>query len=144
MSESKVYFSDLRASTKENLLAKIIRLIDMIDLKSIVPPRSLVAIKLHFGEKGNIAFIRPNFIRQIVDHVTELGAFPFLTDTNTLYAGTRGDSVSHLNTAIQNGFAYSVVSATEARVMIVSLREEKWKNSVPWDITSWFALSVDV
>ena len=51
MSESSVYFADLRASSKENLLDKIGRLIDMVDLKSIIRPRSLVAVKLHFGEK---------------------------------------------------------------------------------------------
>jgi len=108
---SKVYFTDMRASAKENLLAKVVRLADMLDLKQIVPPRGLVAIKLHFGEKGNTAYIRPTFVRQIVDRVKALGAFPFLTDANTLYAGTRADSVSHLHTAVENGFAFSVVNA---------------------------------
>ena len=111
MSESKVYFADFRASVKENLLAKIVRLMDTLGLKEIVPPRSLVAIKLHFGEKGNLAFIRPNYIRQIVDYIKETGSSPFLTDSNTLYAGTRGNSVSHIQTAIENGFAYAVVNA---------------------------------
>mgnify|MGYP001097762192 FL=1 len=108
---SKVYFTDMRASAKENLLGKVVRLADMLDLKQIVPPRGLVAIKLHFGEKGNTAYIRPTFVRQIVDRVKALGAFPFLTDANTLYAGTRADSVSHLHTAVENGFAFSVVNA---------------------------------
>jgi len=80
-------------------------------LEDIITPRGLVAIKLHFGEKGNTAFIRPLFFRQIVGRVKDLGALPFLTDCNTLYAGTRSDSVSHLNTAIENGFSYSVVNA---------------------------------
>ncbi len=111
MPSSKVYFSDLRASVRENLLSKLVRLMGSGGLEDIITPRSLVALKLHFGEKGNTAFIRPLFIRQIVDRVKELGASPFLTDTNTLYAGSRGDSVSHLNTAIENGFAYSVVNA---------------------------------
>ncbi|HEX9909913.1 MAG TPA: DUF362 domain-containing protein [Desulfatiglandales bacterium] len=88
VSTSKVYFTDLRASAKENLLAKVVRLADMLDLKQIVPPRGLVAIKLHFGEKGNTAYIRPTFVRQIADRVRSLGAFPFLADANTLYAGT--------------------------------------------------------
>ncbi len=108
---SNVYFADLRASAKENLLNKIARLLDSIGLQEIASPRSLIAVKLHFGEKGNIAFIRPNFIRKIVDKVKELDASPFLTDTNTLYVGARGESVSHLDTAITNGFAYSVVNA---------------------------------
>jgi uncharacterized Fe-S center protein len=111
MTASQVYFTDLRASTKENLFEKLVRLIDTLDLKSIIRPRHLVAIKMHFGEKGNTAFIRPHFLRQIVVHIKELGAWPFLTDTNTLYSGTRGNSVSHLDTATQNGFAYSVVNA---------------------------------
>jgi len=111
MAISKVYFSDLRASARENLLSKLVRLVDCCGLEDIITPRSLVALKMHFGEKGNTAFIRPLFIRQIVGRVKDLGASPFLTDCNTLYAGTRSDSVSHLNTATENGFAYSVVNA---------------------------------
>lgn len=108
---SKVYFSDLRTSPKENLPSKLARLMASAGLDEIVASRGLIAIKVHFGEKGNTAFIRPVFIRRIVDQVKELGASPFLTDTNTLYGGTRGNSVAHLKTAIENGFAYSVVNA---------------------------------
>lgn len=111
MGQARVYFADLRASARENLLAKIARLLDSIDLHSVVSPHSLVAIKLHFGEKGNTAFIRPNFIRAIVDRVKAEGGNPFLTDANTLYVGSRADSVSHLVTAVENGFAYAVVNA---------------------------------
>ena len=111
MPSSKVYFSDLRATFKENLLSKLVRLMDHVGIEDIVKPRTLVAIKLHFGEKGNSAFIRPLFIRTVVERIKALGASPFLTDSNTLYAGTRSNSVSHLKTAIENGFAYSVVNA---------------------------------
>ena len=111
MSTSEVYFSDLRSSMKRNLLTKLGELLDRAGLEHIVSSRDLVALKLHFGEKGNTAYIRPVFVRRIVDHIQSLGAFPFLTDANTLYAGTRGNSVSHLKTAIENGFAYSVVNA---------------------------------
>jgi uncharacterized Fe-S center protein len=111
VSASKVYFADLRASVRENLPAKVVRLAGMLGLESIVPRRGLVAIKVHFGEKGNTAYIRPNFVRHMVERIKSLGAYHFLTDSNTLYAGTRSDSVSHLNTAIENGFAYSVVNA---------------------------------
>ncbi len=113
MTASKVYFSNLHATVKENLLSKLDRLMTMAGLDNSwgLSRRSLVAIKLHFGERGNTAFIRPLFIRQIVDHIKVMGGTPFLTDTNTLYAGTRSDSVSHLKTAMENGFAYSVVHA---------------------------------
>jgi len=108
---NEVYFSDLRASPRENLLSKLVRLMDRVGIEGIVAPRNLVAIKLHFGEKGTTAFIRPLFIQTIVERIKQLGASPFLTDTNTLYAGTRGNSVSHMKTAIENGFAYCVVNA---------------------------------
>ena len=111
MAISKVYFSDLRTSFKENIFMKLNRLMKTAGMDDVVAERNLTAIKLHFGEKGNSAFIRPNFIRAIVDRVEGLGATPFLTDANTLYAGTRGNSVSHLHTAVLNGFAYSVVKA---------------------------------
>ncbi len=108
---SQVYFTDLRTSFRHNLMDKLVMLMDSAGVTDIVSPRNLVALKLHFGEKGNAAFIRPLFIRQIVDKVKDLGASPFLTDTNTLYAGSRGNSISHLTTSIENGFAYSVVNA---------------------------------
>lgn len=111
MTPSKVFFSDLRAAANRNIFAKLSRLLHEAGIDEKVSPRSLVAIKLHFGEEGTTGFIRPVFIRRIVDRIKELGGFPFLTDTNTLYKGSRSHSVSHIVTAIENGFAYSVVNA---------------------------------
>jgi uncharacterized Fe-S center protein len=108
---STVYFSDLRASFKENLVTRLGRLMETSGLKETVSERDLVAVKLHFGELGNTAFIRPVFLRKIVETLTSAGGRPFLTDANTLYSGTRSDAPGHLVTAIQNGFAYSVVDA---------------------------------
>jgi len=108
---SKVYFIDLRATSKENLIEKLGRLLDTAGLSDCVKKRDLVAVKLHFGETGNTAFIRPVFLRKIVENIKGVGGTPFLTDANTLYSGTRSDSPHHLSTAIQNGFAYSVVQA---------------------------------
>jgi uncharacterized Fe-S center protein len=96
---------------KENLVAKIGRLIETAGLSEAVKERDLVAVKLHFGEMGNTAFIRPVFLRKIVETIKGVNGVPFLTDANTLYSGTRSDSPSHLTTAIQNGFAYAVVDA---------------------------------
>jgi uncharacterized Fe-S center protein len=105
---------DLRASVKEPNIKKFQQLLAAVDLKSIVhrkKKRPLMAVKLHFGEKGNTSFIRPNFVRWVVDALWEHGGRPFLTDANTVYVGTRSEAVSHLTTAIENGFAYAVVKA---------------------------------
>ncbi len=108
---SAVYFSDLRSTPKKDLLGRLGTLLDRLDLKGKVKKNSLVALKIHFGEKGNTAFVRPLFVRPVVDRVRALGGKPFLTDTNTLYVGSRGDSVSHYANAIENGFGYAAVGA---------------------------------
>ncbi|MBW2109390.1 MAG: DUF362 domain-containing protein [Deltaproteobacteria bacterium] len=109
--KSPVYFADLRAKPNRNLLSKVQALLDAVGISDKIQKRALVAVKLHFGEAGNTAYVRPIFIRQVVDRIKELGGRPFLTDANTLYVGSRSDSVGHLNTAIQNGFSYAVVGA---------------------------------
>ncbi|HZE20511.1 MAG TPA: DUF362 domain-containing protein, partial [Desulfobaccales bacterium] len=111
---SQVFFMNLHASVKEPNFKKFQNLLDALEIKSIIQrkkKRPLIGVKLHFGEKGNTSFIRPIYVRQVVDKIWDLGGRPFLTDANTVYVGTRSESVSHLTTAIENGFAYAVVRA---------------------------------
>jgi hypothetical protein len=108
---SKVYFIDMRATIKENFIAKIGRLMETAGLSTTIEKRDLTAVKIHFGEMGNAAFIRPVYIRKVVEMIKLAGGVPFLTDANTLYAGTRSDAPHHLATAMANGFAYTVVQA---------------------------------
>ena len=108
---SNVYFCDLKASNKENLPDKLGRLMRKAGLEYMIGNRDLTAVKLHFGEKGNTAFIRPVFVRKAVSEIKNAGGRPFLTDANTLYAGTRSDAAGHLTTAVENGFDYAVVGA---------------------------------
>ncbi|CAH2032409.1 DUF362 domain-containing protein [Trichlorobacter ammonificans] len=106
---SKVFFADMRASHKENLFDKITKLLTLCGLQQRVTQDDLTAVKIHFGEKGNSAFIRPIFARRVVDELKKLGAKPFLTDSSTLYPGERKEAVSALACGIENGFAYAVV-----------------------------------
>jgi uncharacterized Fe-S center protein len=108
---STVYFADLRANPKRSFNDKIDSLIQALNPAERLKSGGLTAIKIHFGEKGNTAFIRPVLARRFVDAVKALGCKPFLTDCNTLYVGTRAEAVSHLITATENGFAYSVAGA---------------------------------
>lgn len=107
-----VYFMDLRATSRENLPDKLARLLKNAGLSKVLQKQGLTAVKLHFGELGNTAYIRPVFIRKVIQSIKKAGASPFLTDANTLYAGTRSDSVSHIHTAVANGFSYSSMDAT--------------------------------
>jgi uncharacterized Fe-S center protein len=81
---SKVFFSDLRTKMNRNLLDKIRELTEALEPAKHIKRRSLTAIKIHFGERGNTAFIRPLLVRPIVDAVLKAGGKPFLTDANTL------------------------------------------------------------
>jgi uncharacterized Fe-S center protein len=108
---SSVYFIDMRAKYKENFVDKLGKLLEIAGIDQTVKKRDLAAVKLHFGEIGNTAYIRPVFVRKVIESIKAIGGIPFLTDANTLYAGNRSDAPHHLVTAIQNGFAYSVVDA---------------------------------
>lgn len=106
-----VWFIDLRTGNRENLFHKLERLLEKAELRQIIGKDALTAVKLHFGEKGGHAFIRPVFIRSIVERIKHCGGKPFLTDTSTLYPGQRKNAVAALCCGIENGFAYAVVDA---------------------------------
>lgn len=101
---SKVFFTDLRAGTSGNLLQKLERLAKKAGIEQIDFKDKFVALKIHFGEYGNMAYIRPNYAAVIVQLVKQMGGKPFLTDSNTLYSGSRSNAVDHIHTAMVNGF----------------------------------------
>ena len=104
MSASKVYFTDLRCHNGETLPHKLQRLIRAAGIGQLDLQDKFTAIKIHFGEMGNLAFLRPNWARVVVDEVKAMGGKPFLTDCNTLYVGSRKNALDHMDTAYQNGF----------------------------------------
>lgn len=104
MEKSKVYFSNLRATATMNLLQKLERLIKRAGMEQIDFKEKYVAIKVHFGEPGNLAYLRPNYAKVVADVIKDLGGKPFLTDCNTLYVGRRKDALEHLDAAYENGY----------------------------------------
>ena len=105
MEKAKVYFSDFRALPGTNLLIKLERLARTAGIGEIDFARKFTAIKIHFGEPGNLSFLRPNFAKVVADLVKSLGGVPFLTDCNTLYVGRRKNALEHLDAAMENGFS---------------------------------------
>jgi uncharacterized protein len=106
---SEVFFSPLDNKKFISPLNKITRLLEKCDIKARFKKNDLIALKVHFGEMGNTAFVRPIFLRPVIEAVKSIGAKPFLTDTNTLYAGMRTNSVDHIHNANLNGFNYSTL-----------------------------------
>ena len=106
MEKSKVYFSDFRTPAYgDGIPTKLKKLIKAAGIGSIEMDGRFVAIKMHFGELGNVSFLRPNFAKVVVDVVKDLGGKPFLTDCNTMYPGFRKNALEHLYCAWENGFS---------------------------------------
>jgi uncharacterized Fe-S center protein len=108
MQASKIYFTDMRTKIGESLLVKMDRLIQKAGIKEIDFEKKFVAIKIHFGEPGNLSALRPNFAKTLADRIKKLGGMPFITDCNTLYVGRRNNALVHLDAAAENG--YTVMS----------------------------------
>lgn len=124
--ESRVYFAGVRArSDKENKQNRIRKLFDAAGFNDVIRKGDITAVKLHFGEQGNDSFVNPILIRPIVDKIRHLGASPFLTDTNTLYGGSRANAVDHLQTAAEHGFGYTVAGAPV--IIADGLRSDRYR-----------------
>ncbi len=105
MEKAKVYFTDFHTvAFGDGLPAKLKKLIRAAGIGQIDMDGKFAAIKMHFGELGNISFLRPNYAKAVADVVKELGGRPFLTDCNTLYPGSRKNALEHLYCAWENGF----------------------------------------
>jgi len=101
---SKVYFTNFRTSPDNHQLNKLERLVRAAGIETIDFKDKFTAIKLHVGEPGNMAYLRPNYAATIVSLVRSLGGKPFITDCNTLYTGGRSNAVDHMDSANHNGY----------------------------------------
>ena len=104
MESSKVYFTDFRTVEGVSLIKKFKKLLTAAGIGTIDFENKFVAIKMHFGELGNLSYLRPNYARAVVDMVKEAGGIPYLTDCNTLYPGYRKNAIEHMECAWANGF----------------------------------------
>lgn len=80
MSKSKVYF--IKDITPEN----IIKAYETLDKK--LPGK--VAVKMHSGEAGNQNYLRPDFVKDVINHVNGT-----VVECNTAYAGARNSTEKH-------------------------------------------------
>lgn len=104
MSKSKVYFMDLKAKPGLSILNKFENLLEKHELLHIYKKNDIIAIKVHFGESGNVAYLRPDFSQVLIYLLKKIQAKPFYTDTNTLYHGMRSNAVDHIYLAGKHGY----------------------------------------
>ena len=116
MDKSKVYFTNLRTTPSSNLLDKMERLVKRAGITNIDFKNQFVAIKIHFGEPGNLAYIRPNYAARMATLLRSLGAKPFLTDCNTLYSGRRSNAV-RVSRSVARGFRGGISDALRGKAL---------------------------
>lgn len=109
--EAPVYFWNLRASRRAPYGQRLKKLLKLTGVGAHLASRDLVAVKLHFGEAGTTGFVSPLLLKPLLQFLRKIGTRPFLTDTNTLYAGQRGESVSHALQAAAHGFDPNLLGA---------------------------------
>ncbi len=102
--KATVYYTDFRCKMDEGPGHKLTRLLKAAGMEKLDMDGKFAAIKMHFGELGNMSYLRPNYARAVVDFVKACGGKPFLTDCNTLYPGSRKNAIEHLYCAWENGF----------------------------------------
>ena len=106
---SVVFYSPLKNNPAASPLNKIKKILIKAGAKSIYEKDDIIAVKVHFGELGNTAFIRPVYLRPVIELLKSCGTKPYLTDTNTLYTGMRTNAVDHIHNSNLNGFGYSTL-----------------------------------
>lgn len=126
---SEVFFSTIDSKKHKSPLLKIKKLINRCAPETVFKKSELIAVKTHFGEMGNTAFLRPIFLRPVIEKLNFIGTSPYLTDTNTLYVGMRTNSVDHLHNATLNGFNYSTL-----QVPVIIADGLRGDNSIPVEI----------
>ena len=105
MNMNSVYFTPWSGTT--NMLFKTANLCRESGVFNVIQENDKVAVKLHVGELGNPNYIRPFFVKYIVDEIRARGGKPFLTDTTTYYPLRRNNAVDHMETAVANGFNFA-------------------------------------
>ena len=112
MSESIIYFKELEAESELPVrILALQKIIAALKWEKIIGRFDRVAIKTHFGDVNNTTHIAPELIREIVRIVKKNKAYPFLTETSTLYAGPRQNAITHTELAYKHGFSFDNVEA---------------------------------
>lgn len=110
--KSKVYFIRINDSDNMDIIkVKLSYLLDESKLMDFICPDDKVAVKLHFGEEANTGFVRPEYVRKVIDRIINRRAAATLVDTNTLYRGRRTDTEEHIKIALEHGFTQEVAGA---------------------------------
>lgn len=117
MTKSKVFFTDRKAEPYYNMLDKLEHVLTELGLPKAIRKGDRVMIKTHFGQWGNTNYIRPAYVRKVVDLVRAAGGDPFAAESCGLGYGAGGPygerttAPEYLTMAALNGFTEGTIGA---------------------------------
>lgn len=107
-----IYLMRFKSSNPvDQVKSRLKKLFNIAGFRNIVEKNDLTAIKVHFGEKGNVTHLPANYVEPIVRMVKSCGAKPFVTDTNVLYKSVRNNAIDHITLANEHGFTLENIGA---------------------------------
>jgi uncharacterized protein len=109
MTKAQVYHLPPRPERTGGIGQKFLKLLEIAGLDQIIKCNDLVAVKMHFGEPGNVRYIRPIFPVMLIEKLLELGARPFVMDSAVLYKSPRHTAWEYYHTARRHGFTAEVL-----------------------------------
>lgn len=104
--KSTVFF--IRASRKDSndlIAEKALKVFERLDLCKHINQEDFIGLKIHFGEKGNKGYIKPPWLKALIERLKGISPRVFITDSNTLYVGERSNACDHLKLAQEHGFS---------------------------------------
>jgi len=110
MKKSRVFFLGADAAEASDALGQKVKdVLAPTGFVQKIEPEDFVALKIHFGDKGNTGHIQAAWLRALAAEISGKSRRAFLTDSNTLYTGPRSNSVEHIRLAWSHGFTPEVV-----------------------------------
>lgn len=114
---SKVYFKSIDSILKtEEINNSVFKILEKIVKEENIKLEKVIPLKVHFGEKGNITYIKPKNYKGIIKFLEKNKIKSFYTDTNVLYKGERMTSSSHKKLAIKHGFTNLPIKIADGKV----------------------------
>jgi hypothetical protein len=117
MMKPTVFFTDRRAEVYYNMLDKLEHVLNELNLPQGIQKGDKVMIKTHFGQWGNTNYIRPAYVRKVVELVRAAGGDPFVAESCGLGYGDGGPyggrttAPEYVRMAALNGFSEGTLGA---------------------------------
>lgn len=101
---STTYFKavDLSNPWKVSIAARAV--LEKLIKEENIPLEKRIPLKVHFGEEGNVTYIKPECYEDIINFLKERGIESCFIETNVLYSSPRARKETHLILAKNHGF----------------------------------------